>query len=66
MANPICYFSKMPPVRTMHVKCLDFGLQLARVDALHCVVPPHDKPVSATIFSKLLSTFVESGVTSFV
>ena len=30
------------------------------------MVPPHDKLVSATIFSKLLSTFVESRVTSFV
>ena len=30
------------------------------------MVPPHEKLVSATISSKLLSTFVESGVTSFV
>ena len=30
------------------------------------MVPPHDKLVSATIVSKLLSTFVEGRVTSFV
>ena len=33
---------------------------------LHCVVSHHDKVVSATIFSKLLTTFVESRVMSFV
>ena len=33
---------------------------------LHCVVSHHDKLVSATIFSKLLTTFVESRVMRFV